>query len=225
MNSKKHLAASIALVMSFSLCQPVFSAGVPTVSVAELAQLVQNAQQQAQQALAQLEKAKEAIQQAKSQYEHYKSIMEGNDKLGSFLNDPYVNQLLPARDWQDIYNQTQDLTDLRKRYGVSGYEPEVQKVFDKLLRQAGVLEEQYKATNIRKKNAETLRNKLNEVQTPAEREQLALRYQQEQLELANQQMQLQNTRYLMEQQEKLEQKKKEQNFVDYMLGKSKVRPE
>ncbi|MEA6809524.1 conjugal transfer protein, partial [Salmonella enterica subsp. enterica serovar Virginia] len=104
-------------------------------------------------------------------------------------------------------------------------EPEVQKVFDKLLRQAGVLEEQYKATNIRKKNAETLRNKLNEVQTPAEREQLVLRYQQEQLELANQQTQLQNTRYLMEQQEKLEQKKKEQNFVDYMLGKSKVRPE
>ncbi|EJW2549823.1 conjugal transfer protein, partial [Salmonella enterica] len=50
-------------------------------------------------------------------------------------------------------------------------------------------------------------------------------YQQEQLELANQQTQLQNTRYLMEQQEKLEQKKKEQNFVDYMLGKSKVRPE
>ncbi|MEA6468641.1 conjugal transfer protein, partial [Salmonella enterica subsp. enterica serovar Newport] len=98
-------------------------------------------------------------------------------------------------------------------------------VFDKLLRQAGVLEEQYKATNIRKKNAETLRNKLNEVQTPAEREQLVLRYQQEQLELANQQTQLQNTRYLMEQQEKLEQKKKEQNFVDYMLGKSKVRPE
>ncbi|MDI8483419.1 conjugal transfer protein, partial [Salmonella enterica subsp. enterica serovar Kentucky] len=83
----------------------------------------------------------------------------------------------------------------------------------------------YKATNIRKKNAETLRNKLNEVQTPAEREQLVLRYQQEQLELANQQTQLQNTRYLMEQQEKLEQKKKEQNFVDYMLGKSKVRPE
>ncbi|ENL4191989.1 conjugal transfer protein, partial [Salmonella enterica subsp. enterica serovar Anatum] len=82
-----------------------------------------------------------------------------------------------------------------------------------------------KATNIRKKNAETLRNKLNEVQTPAEREQLVLRYQQEQLELANQQTQLQNTRYLMEQQEKLEQKKKEQNFVDYMLGKSKVRPE
>ncbi|EKS6987314.1 conjugal transfer protein, partial [Salmonella enterica subsp. enterica serovar Kentucky] len=106
-----------------------------------------------------------------------------------------------------------------------GYEPEVQKVFDKLLRQAGVLEEQYKATNIRKKNVETLRNKLNEVQTPAEREQLVLRYQQEQLELANQQTQLQNTRYLMEQQEKLEQKKKEQNFVDYMLGKSKVRPE
>ncbi|EMF0989417.1 conjugal transfer protein [Salmonella enterica subsp. enterica serovar Cerro] len=225
MNSKKHLAASIALVMSVSLCQPAFSAGVPTVSVAELAQLVQNAQQQAQQALAQLEKAKEAIQQAKSQYEHYKSIMEGNDKLGSFLNDPYVNQLLPARDWQDIYNQTQDLTDLRKRYGVSGYEPQEQKFFDSLLMQVGVLEEQYKATNTRIKHAEGLRQQLDTVTTPKEREQLALRYQQERLELEAQQAQLQNTRYLMEEKKRLEKQKNAQDFLDYMDGKRDTLPE
>ncbi|PLY35825.1 conjugal transfer protein [Pectobacterium carotovorum] len=223
-NCKNRITAYFVLAVSTAVCLPVFSAGVPTVSVAELTQMVLNAQQQAQQALAQLEKAKESIQQAKNQYDHYKSIMEGNDKLGAFLNDPYVNKLLPTSDWQDIYSQAKNLPDLRKRYGFVGYEPEAQKVFDKLLSQVGVLEEQYEATNTRKKNAESMREKLNTVQTPAEREQLALRYQQEQLEMANQQAQLQNTRYLMEQEEKLEQKKKEQDFVNYMLGKNKTRP-
>lgn len=168
---------------------------------------------------------REAIQQAKSQYEHYKSVTEGNDKLGAFLNDPYVNQLLPVRDWQDIYNQTQDLTDLRKRYGVSGYEPQEQKFFDSLLMQVGVLEEQYKATNTRIKHAEGLRQQLDTVTTPKEREQLALRYQQERLELEAQQAQLQNTRYLMEEKKRLEKQKNAQDFLDYMDGKRDTLPE
>ncbi|HHY9385877.1 TPA: type IV secretion system protein, partial [Escherichia coli] len=194
--------------------------GVPTVSIAELTQLVVNAQQQAQEALAQLNKAKEAIRQAKDQYDHYKSILQGNDKLGAFLNDPYINKLLPMKDWQDIYNQTQDLTDLRKRYGITGYEPDVQKLFDKLLAQVDVYEKQYDATVTRVNHAEELRNKLNSVQTPKDREQLALRYQQEMLELENQRMQLENTRYLMEQKERIENKKNEEDFYNFMWGRS-----
>lgn len=222
--NRKVIAASVALALSVTFCQPVFSGGVPTISVTELAQMVMNAQQQAREALAQLDKAKEAIQQAKSQYDHYKTIVQGNDKLGAFLNDPYVNKLLPANEWQDIYSQAKNLPDLRKRYGLSGYEPQVQKVFDQLLSQVGVLEDQYKATNTRLKHAEGLRERLNTVQTPREREQLALRYQQERLELEAQQAQLQNTRYLIEQKEVIEQKKNEEDFNNYMLGKSKNRP-
>ncbi|HGB4217345.1 TPA: type IV secretion system protein [Salmonella enterica subsp. enterica serovar Bovismorbificans] len=222
---RKYLAVCFIFILSGGITSPATVAGVPTVSVPELSQLIQNAQQQAKQALAQLEKAKEAIQQAKSQYEHYKSVTEGNDKLGAFLNDPYVNQLLPVRDWQDIYNQTQDLTDLRKRYGVSGYEPQEQKFFDSLLMQIGVLEEQYKATNTRIKHAEGLRQQLDTVTTPKEREQLALRYQQERLELETQQVQLQNTRYLMEEKKRLEKQKNAQDFLDYMDGKRDTLPE
>ncbi|HFP0713899.1 TPA: type IV secretion system protein, partial [Escherichia coli] len=115
---------------------------------------------------------------------------------------------------QDIYNQTQDLTDLRKRYGITGYEPDVQKLFDKLLAQVDVYEKQYDATVTRVNHAEELRNKLNSVQTPKDREQLALRYQQEMLELENQRMQLENTRYLMEQKERIENKKNEEDFYN-----------
>lgn len=223
------IAVSLALIFTATGIAPVVSAavpsGVPTVDIASLTQLVQNAQQQAREALAQLDKAKEAISQAKSQYDHYKGIVQGNDKLGEFLNDPYVNQLLPAKEWQDIYSQAKDLPQLRQRYGLTSSDPQVQAAFDKLLSQADVLEKQYKATNTRLDHAKGLRNRLNTVETPKDREQLALRYQQEMLELQAQQAQLQNSRYLMEQKEDMENAKRAQDFTDYMLGKKKDRPQ
>lgn len=219
------IAVGLALLFTTTGIAPVVASGVPTVDVAALTQMVQNAQQQAREALAQLDKAKEAISQAKSQYDHYKGIIQGNDKLGDFLNDPYVNQLLPARDWQDIYSQAKDLPRLRQRYGLTSSDPQVQAAFDRLLTQADVLEKQYKATNTRLEHAKGLRNRLNTVETPKDREQLALRYQQEVLELQAQQAQLQNSRYLMEQKEDMENAKRAQDFTDYMLGKKKDRPQ
>lgn len=219
------IAVGLALIFTTTGITPVVASGVPTVDVAALTQMVQNAQQQAREALAQLDKAKEAISQAKSQYDHYKGIIQGNDKLGEFLNDPYVNQLLPAKEWQDIYSQAKDLPQLRQRYGLTSSDPQVQAAFDKLLSQADVLEKQYKATNTRLDHVKGLRNRLNTVETPKDREQLALRYQQEMLELQAQQAQLQNSRYLMEQKEDMENAKRAQDFTDYMLGKKKERPQ
>lgn len=218
------IAVSLALIFSATGIAPVVASGVPTVDVAALTQMVLNAQQQAREALAQLDKAKEAISQAKSQYDHYKGIVQGNDKLGEFLNDPYVNQLLPAKEWQDIYSQAKDLPQLRQRYGLTSSDPQVQAAFDKLLSQVDVLEKQYNATNTRLDHAKGLRNRLNTVETPKDREQLVLRYQQEILELQTQQAQLQNSRYLMEQKEDMENAKRAQDFTDYMLGKKKDRP-
>lgn len=220
MNLKTVIAVSLAMAIS----APVYASGIPTVDVASITQLVVNAQQQAKEALAQLDKAKEAISQAKSQYDHYKSIMQGNDKLGDFLNDPLLNELLPVSDWQDIYSQAKDLPNLRTRYGLTSSDPKIQAAFDKLLSQADTLEKQYDASNKRIKTAEGLRSRLNSVETPKDREQLGLRYQQEMLELQNQQAQLQNTRYLMEQQNKIDDAKRAQAFEDYMLGNSKQRP-
>jgi len=219
------IAVSLALIFTATGIAPAVASGVPTVDVAALTQMVQNAQQQAREALAQLDKAKEAISQAKSQYDHYKGIVQGNDKLGEFLNDPYVNQLLPAKEWQDIYSQAKDLPQLRQRYGLTSSDPQVQAAFDKLLSQADVLEKQYKATNTRLDHAKGLRNRLNTVETPKDREQLALRYQQEMLELQAQQAQLQNSRYLMEQKEKMEREKHSQKVIDYFSGESNEFPE
>lgn len=195
-----------------------YASGIPTVDVANIAQLVSNAQQQAKQALNQLNETKAAIQQAKSQYDHYKNLVTGNNQLGNFLNDPLLNKVLPLNDWSDIYSDTKNLSDLRNRYGLTSSDPKIQQVFDKLLQQAGALEDNYNASSQRVDNAEQLRQRLNTVQTPQEREELALRLQQEQLELQNQQIKLQNIQMLMEQKERIEDKKRAQAFWNRLEG-------
>ncbi|MBT1654954.1 conjugal transfer protein, partial [Klebsiella pneumoniae] len=85
------------------------------------------------------------------------------DKLGDFLNDPLLNELLPVSDWQDIYSQAKDLPNLRTRYGLTSSDPKIQAAFDKLLSQADTLEKQYDASNKRIKTAEGLRSRLNSV--------------------------------------------------------------
>ena len=207
----------LTAVLSFS---PLLShaSGIPTVDVASIAQQVMNATQQAQQALDQLNQTKAAIQQAKNQYDHYKSLVTGNNQLGNFLNDPLLNNVLPVNDWSDIYSDTKNLTDLRSRYGLTSSDPKVQAAFDKLLQQAGALEDTYNAASQRIDNAEQLRQRINTVQTPQEREELGLRFQQEQLELQNQQIKLQNIQMLMDQKEKIEDKKRAQAFWNKLEG-------
>lgn len=219
MNSKSIKSKIKVIALLVFLSNGVMASGIPTVDIASITQAIQNAQAQASDALRQLQAARDQIAQAKSQYEQFRSVTEGNDKLGNFLNDPTLNSILPVNEWRDIYGQTKDLTSLRSKYGLTSSNSQVQAAFDKLLAQAGVLEDQYKATNERIKTAEGLRTQLNSVETPKDREQLALRYQQEQLELANQRAQLDNSRYLMAQQEKMASRKHAQDFMDYMNGK------
>lgn len=214
---KNAIATMIFMVMGITPIITIAS-GIPTVDVASIAQLTLNAKQQADEALAQLNKAREAIQQAKAQYDHYQGLVTGNDKLGSFLNDPLLNQVLPLSDWNNIYTETKNLADLRNRYGLTSSDPKVQGAFDQLLSQASTLENTYNAASQRIKNAEQLRQRLNIVQTPQQREELGLRLQQEQLELQNQQIQLQNVKMLMEQEDRIKDKKRAQDFWNKLEG-------
>lgn len=217
---KRKIKAGVLMLGVVMGGAPVISvaSGIPTFDAASILQLATNAKQQADEALAQLNKAKEAIQQAKDQYDHYKGLVTGNDQLGNFLNDPALNNVLPLKDWSNVYSNTKNLADLRSRYGLTSSDPKVQEAFDQLLSQTGALEDTYDAASQRITNAEQLRQKLNTVQTPQQREELGLRLQQEQLELQNQQMQLQNIKLLMDQKEKMENIKQGQIFMDKLSG-------
>ncbi len=200
------------------------AAGVPTLDAVTGAILTNNAVQQAQEAMAALKMAKDGISQAKAQYDDFKRIATGNDKLGDFLNNPTLNKTLPMGDWADVYDTVQDIARLRERYGLKSDNLSVQAKFDRWLAGVDALERNYDASTERVKNAEQLRAQLNVAVTPQQKADLQLRYQQELLEQQNQQMRMMNMRILMEQQEKIEDNKRAQAFSDYMKGKTKVLP-
>lgn len=220
----KFAAATLGAVLLLGEASS-FATGIPTLDVATGLILTQNALAQAKQALDALNTAKDAIRTAEEQYNNYKSIVTGNSNLGSFLNNPTLNKILPMGDWSEVYSSVQDIASLRQRYGLTSTNASVQARFDQMLSATDALERMYNASTERVNNAEQLRAKLNTVQTPQEKEDLQLRYQQELLEQKNQEMRLANMQMLQQQQEKLQNQKRAQDFNDYMMGKSSVRPE
>ncbi|KPW36299.1 MULTISPECIES: P-type DNA transfer protein VirB5 [Pseudomonas syringae group] len=223
---KQVMACALSMFMLTAVMPAAHAAvpGVPVLDPSNLLALKANALAQAKQAMDALSTAKEGITQVAQQYNHYKSIITGNDMLGGFLNDPALNKVMPLGDWADVYSTGRDIASLRDRYGLTSDNASVQAKFDQLMSAADALERNYNASTERVKNAELLRARLNEVQTPQQKEDLQLRYQQELIELQNQQMRLANMQMLQQQQEKMENEKRAQAFRDYMNGKTSVRP-
>jgi type IV secretion system protein VirB5 len=222
---KKNVIALALSTVLLGAAVPVFATGVPTLDAATGFILESNAMAQAKQALEALTTAKDGIREAAQQYNHYKSIVTGNDMLGGFLDDPALNKVLPLGDWSDVYSTVQDIASLRARYGLTSDNASVQQQFDRMLAATDALERTYNASTQRVKNAEQLRARLDQVQTPQQKEDLQLRYQQELLEQQNQQMRLANMQMLQQQKEKIENEKRSQSFEDYMTGKTTTRPE
>ncbi|WP_034069984.1 P-type DNA transfer protein VirB5 [Pseudomonas aeruginosa] len=216
---KKTLLAAALAAVTVTAAPLIQASGIPTLDAASVLQLSMNAQQQAKEALDALNEAKRGIDQAKAQYEHYKSIISGNDQLGGFLNDPALNQVLPLGDWADVYTGARDMASLRNRYGLVSSDSQVQAQFDKLLAVTDALERNYTASSQRVENASRLRAQLDQVQTPQQKQDLELRYQQEFLELQNQQMRLANMKMLTEQKERIESDRRAQEVMDYLDGK------
>ncbi len=205
----------MVVVISLVLATPMaaLASGIPVVDVTGIAQMVTNATQQAQQALDMLNAQKETISQAKSQFDHIKSISEGNWNMGDVLNDPTLNSYLPAKSWSDIYNSTADLVGLRQKYGLTSSNPILQKRFDNLLTNLNVLQKSYESSAQRQRNIEQLSRYMNSSNTPQQREDLANRLQYEQIQLANERTRLDTIQRLMDLQQQAETQK---NVNDYM---------
>jgi len=225
-NHVKHPLVALALsAVLVAMSLPAFAVtGIPTADLATLLELRANAMAQVTQAADALKQAKDGIDQARQQYDDYKGIITGNDKLGDFLNNPALNKVMPMGDWSAVYSAVTDIATLRDRYGLKSDNASVQQRFDQMLAAADSLERTYDSSTERVKNAELLRAQLNQAQTPQAKQDLQLRYQQELIEQQNLQFRLANMQMLQQQQEKIENTKRSQAFSDYMSGKSKVLP-
>lgn len=222
-NALKSTLLLAVLGSAMSLTSAVMAAvpGVPTLDASTLIQLKLDAIDQAAQAADALKTAKDGIDQVREQYDNYKGLISGNDNLGNFLNNPALNKVLPLSEWSDVYSSVQNIASLRERYGLTSSNASVQQRFDQILSAADALERNYDASTDRVKNAEQLRAQLNQVNTPQQKADLQLRFQQELLEQQNQQARMANMQMLIQQQEKIENEQNVQSFRDYYLGKPK----
>lgn len=223
---KHTLLAGIMVAGLLGQASPGMAAapGVPTLDASTLIQLKIDAIDQATQAADALKTAKAGIDQVREQYENYKSLISGNDKLGNFLNNPALNKVLPMGEWADVYSSVQNIATLRERYGLTSSDATVQQRFDRILSAADALERNYDASSDRVRNAEQLRAQLNQVENPQQKADLQLRYQQELLEQQNQQARMANMQMLIQQQDKIENTRRTNAFTDYMMGRSKTLP-
>lgn len=219
---KKIFSVTVLSAALLIVTPTVNAIGIPTLDGTTAGILVVNATAQAKQALDALKQAKDGIEQAKAQYDQYESLISGNSNYGSFLNNPQLNRILPLSDWNGIYQDAKRLPELRQQYGMVSSDPLVQKAFDKLLTATSVLEDNYNASTERVKNAEQLRQQINAVETPQQKQDLQIRYQQELLEQQNQETRMANMMALMDQKQKLESKRRAQQFQDHMRGKGNV---
>lgn len=214
---RKFIASALAVSISAGSLTANAS-GIPTVDVLNIAQLVVNAAEQAGQASAALETAKTAIDTARSIQSENKGLITGNDGLSKFLDNPAINKVMPLTGWGDVYSQVKDINNLRKRWGLMSTDSKVQAGYDQLLAIADALERNYDASAERVTNAEALRDKLDQVQTPQEKQDLALRYQQELLEQQNQRAMLENMHMLVAQRQKADNQRRVQEFRDHING-------
>lgn len=216
MKIKKTITASLlSLALGCSVMSNANASGVPTVDVAAAAQLVQNALETAKQAADQLQAYENMIDQAKGQFNETKDLISGNWELGNFLDTQLMDNVIPEN-WKDIYNNLDDLNDLRDKFGLKSDNPVIQEQYDKMLAGYDMLQKADKTNNQRVQNLQELGSLLNSANTPQQKGDLQLRLQVEQINIQNEQNRLQNVAMLMEQQQQIIDKGKAKSFKDNM---------
>ena len=204
--------------MLFLIPIPAISAGIPTIDVAAIAQTVTEGIARAKEFEQTITSARDRLNQLKAQARHYEDMVEGHYNFKDILNDPNLNQFMAMDDWKQIYNDVEDLDELREEFELYSDDPIVQRRYDNQLRQYSTNKKYYEATVRRNKNMQNLLDQFSTASTPAEKEDIAntISYEQTQIQNDAQMMATMNT--LMEKQYLLEHEQKATEDINLMLG-------
>lgn len=208
----KNLLKPTLIALSVALTVPNFAnaSGIPTVDGGMIATTISENLKNLMQLKAQLDALTQQIDQAKQFANDTKNRFEGNWKLGDLVaNDDFLNSL--PKEAKDVLlkNGSFNIDSLRKTYGLSTGNAELQKGFDNLIRYAERTKQAYENGQKRIKNLEKLKRLADAAITPAQKQDVAnqfayeqLRFDQEQQALKqleasiDAQKQIENTKYL-----------------------------
>ena len=172
----------LAISLSLPLC--VSAAGIPTIDIAAIAQMILDGVEQATRFKTQMEEAKNRLSEMKSQGDHYKDMVDGHFNFEDVLNNPTSNQFMALRNWKDIYNDSTGLAELRQEFGMFSDDPIVQRRYDNKLRQYNAQSKFHKASVERSEKMKDLLEQFDTATTPAAKDDIAnaLRFEQTQIQ-------------------------------------------
>lgn len=203
-----------ALPPEYALTQgaPIPRAGIPVFDAAGIAQMVLDATEQAQRFKQQVDMIRNQIEEAKNQLNEAKRQGDFYEDMVNTFTDSYVNALnspssgnyLAHLDWESIYNQGNDISSLRAKYGLISDDPKMQAHYDKMLQNHTVQETHYNKSVERQNRIIKLSSLIQSADTPAKKADLTNALEFERIALMNEQQMIALTQKLMEQQRDLE---------------------
>jgi type IV secretion system protein VirB5 len=200
--------------LAFALVTPAtntYAQGIPTISVAELAQDVIMA--------GQLEQQVQTMEQQYTTMTTQLTALTGNRSLGQILNNPTLRSYLPDQ-WQSIYSQVSSGTlsgissaakQIESDEGMTATTPGQQRYNDTLSADKAMSMQAYQANLARLQNIESLMQQSDATQDPAAKADLQNRLQAENAMIQNEQTRLNLMGQLQQAEEKLSSQQAQQD--------------
>lgn len=175
----------IVLAALIAVSTNALATGIPVVDVVGNMNMVREIAQQAQQ-------FQQTIEQARSQANHYKSMVEGSTNwYQSSIDGGNLNDILSS-DWKQFYDgiSGSKLTLLRSKYNMissQGVDSPEQKIMDTKLKELAIQDEMYSRSLKRNQRLDRLKTQLSSADTPQSRESLMSAIQLESMQMQNDQ--------------------------------------
>lgn len=192
------------LCASLLFATPTFATGIPVVDVAGIAQFALEATTRAKDFATSLTEARKRLSELKNQGEHYKNMVEGHTDFEDLLYDPNLNDYFALDDWQKIYENTDDIADLRRKFDLYSDDPFMQRHYDRQLKQYKIQTMFYESSVKHNKNMNKLMTQYDRANTPAKKADLANAIAFEKTRIENDAQMQQKLQTAMEQQRKFE---------------------
>lgn len=222
MTAKKTKAA-LALALTFGMPLAANATGIPTVDIANIAQLILNAKDQAEQFEHSIHAAADRLNEMKSQGDYYKSMVDGHYPYENLLHDPELDRLLDQANWEDTYNDI-NISSLRDQFDMHSDDPQTQKAYDDQLKTYGLQEKLYNNAQSESDKMTQLYTQFEQAKTPAQKEDIANSISYQSLKMKNQQQIQARLDELTKKKQKMDLDKKERQEFDTLFGDGFTNP-
>lgn len=199
---KKLLITSLMFLFLFN--QEAKATGVPVIDVAGIAQMIKDGIVRAKEFSQEIGEAKRRLKEMEATADHYKDMVDGHYSFEDIINDRTLNEHLALGDWKDIYNDSNDLSQLRGEFDMESPSYTTQAKWDRELKEYSAQKRFYEISTARNKKLQNLLDQFTTAINPAAKADLANSINYENAQIKNDSQMMESMTLLMQKKEMFE---------------------